>query len=81
MKETATGAEDLRVAAMLEFSFDIEIDAQGVPELKAPDKGKPGYPQITWICCNTNDAFDAWIDRWHAHSKHGTADATEEGAR
>lgn len=64
--QDAEGA--LKVVGLLEFSFDIDIDAQGVPTLRAPEKGKPGYPNLTSICCNQNDTFDTWIDQWHAHN-------------
>ncbi len=58
----------LKVVGLLEFSFDIDIDDKGVPTLRAPAEKQPGYPRLTSICCNQNDAFDTWIDQWHAHN-------------
>lgn len=58
----------LKVVGLVEFGFEIVIDAKGVPTLNVPSPNQPGYPQFTAICCNTNDAFDAWIDQWHAHN-------------
>jgi hypothetical protein len=55
--------------------FRVE-DGNGVATLKAPGKGQPGYPQLTSICCKPSDAFDKWIDQWHAHNiGSGNADA------
>lgn len=59
----------LKVVALIEFGFEIAIDGQGVPTLNLPAAvGDDGYPNLTSICCNTNDAFDEWIDQWHAHT-------------
>jgi hypothetical protein len=67
--------DTLKLVGLLEFSFDIEIDDKGVPTLKAPGKGQPGYPKLTSYCCNYNEDFLTWIDQWHAHNLAGKGDA------
>lgn len=67
--------DGLKLAALVEFSFDVLIDKNGKPSLQSVKT------QATTFCCQFNDDFYEWIDQWHAHTPLASGSGEKKSLR